>query len=605
MQPNPDRSLDGMPEALGPDRPRSPRRLLVILAVLGLAALGFCGFSLWRGAEHAQDVVARMRGEAATLQRQATSFDLRGAAVTLRRLHADADDARATTSGPLWAVATLVPGVGEDVAAARDVSASVADILDAAQPLETALPRLSPSASSHGRIDVDALADVARSLPAVSSAVSTADATLAGIDPARLSGSLAAGVPALRAQLDAVRDPLANAVPALQILPSMLGRDGQRTWLVLLEQDAEARGTGGLVGAYAVVTTENGRLALGTTAQRATLDARKIPATAVPQDLRELWGPDLTEWAGLNLSPHFPWTGQLVAAGWDSQRGAKLDYVAALDQHAVAALLAGTGPVRIGPDLVSSANAVAYLSRGVYQRYPRYQDVDRATQQLVTTAFGRVAAGRLDLRELVRAVADESGQRRILAWSADADEELVLQQLSVGGALPAAAGPFAMAVVNNGGGNKLDAYLKVHTGYTPGRCMGGSRIGTIAVTLTNTAPRTGLTAYQSVRSDLLDSGVKRWVAGSNRILLDLYGPVGATAPLVTIDGAEQPPVEGTDRGHAVWRVVVPILPGQQRVVRAVVVQPVDVAGPDGAPQVLAQPMAIPATTSLGTAPPCS
>jgi hypothetical protein len=335
------------------------------------------------------------------------------------------------------------------------------------------------------------------------------------------------------------------------------------------------------------------------------LDARKIPATAVPQDLRDLWGPDLTEWAGLNLSPHFPWTGQLVAAGWDSQRGAKLDYVAALDQHAVAALLAGTGPVRIGPDVVSTSNAVAYLSRGVYQRYPRYQDVDRATQQLVTTTFGRVAAGQLDLRQLVKAVADQSGQRRILAWAANQDEELVLQQLSVGGALPAAAGPFAMAVVNNGGGNKLDAYLKVHTGYTPGRCVGGSRIGTMAVTLTNTAPRTGLSAYQSMRSDLLDSGVKTWVAGSNRILLDLYGPVGAAAPLVTIDGAAQTPVVGTDHGHAVWRVVVPILPGQQRVVRAVLVQPVDVAGPDAAPQVLAQPMAIPATTSLGAAPACS
>src|SRR5512133_2765181 len=174
----------------------------------------------------------------------------------------------------------------------------------------------------------------------------------------------------------------------------------------------------------------------------------------------------------------------------------------------------------------------------------------------------------------------------------------------MGGALPDAGGPFVMAVVNNRGGNKLDAYLKVHTAYMHCRCLGGSRIGAMAVTLTNTAPPTGLTEYQSVRSDLLDSGVKKWVVGSNRILLDLYGPVGAAAPLVTIDGAAQTPVVGTDRGHAVWRVVVPLLPAQQRMVRAVLVQPVDVAGPDAAPQVLAQPMAIPATTSLGAAPAC-
>ena len=80
--------------------------------------------------------------------------------------------------------------------------------------------------------------------------------------------------------------------------------------------------------------------------------------------------------------------------------------------------------------------------------------------------------------------------------------------------------------------------------------------------------------------------------------------MGAAAPLVTVDGARQTPVVGTDRGHSVSRVVVPILPGQQRVVRAVVVEPVDIAGLDAAPQVLAQPMA-PATTSLGEAPACS
>ncbi|HVN11255.1 MAG TPA: DUF4012 domain-containing protein [Kineosporiaceae bacterium] len=603
MPPFTERSLDALLDRL--PRQARLRRLAAILAVLGVILLAFCGFSLWRGAQHAQEVVARMRAEAAILQRQAAAFDLRGASATLGRLRRDADDARATTTGPLWAAATLVPVVGDDVSAARDVSTSVAGVLDAAQPLEAALPRLDPSTMHGGRIDVDALAHVARTLPAVSAAVAQADLTVAGIDTAGLSAPLADGVRTLHSQLDDVRDPLANAVPGVQILPSMLGRNGTRTWLVLLEQDAEARGTGGLVGAYAVVTADGGKLTLTTAAQRSTLNGRRIPATAVPPDLRALWGGDITEWAGLNLSPHFPWTGQLVAAGWDSVKGTKLDYVAALDQYAVAALLAGTGPVQIGRDTVSAANAVAYLSRGVYRRYPRYQDVDRATEQLVTATFSRVAAGRIDLRALVKAVAEPAGQRRILAWSADPDEELAIQELSVGGALPDTPGPFAMAVVNNGGGNKLDAYLRVHTDYTPGGCVEGSRIGTMAVTLSSTAPRTGLTAYQSVRSDLLDDGIRHWVVGSNRILLDLYGPVGATAPLVTVDGVAQTPIVGSDRGHSVWRVIVPILPGQRRVVRAVVVQPVSSDGSDAAPHMLAQPMAIPATTSLGPAPECS
>jgi hypothetical protein len=478
----------------------------------------------------------------------------------------------------------------------------VAGILDAAQPLEQALPRLQ---RTKGQIDVDALADIASAMPRLSAAVSKADANIAVVDTSGLTPQLADGVRTLRTQLTGVRDPLANAVPGLQVLPAMLGQDRPKQWLVLLQQDAEARGTGGLVGAFAVVTADHGKLTLESTAQRAALSNRNIPATAVPQELRDLWGKDITDWAGLNLSPHFPWTGQLVSAGWASKNNAKVDYVVALDQYTVAVLLAGTGPVQLGRDTVSSATAVNYLSRGVYQRYPDYRDVDRATQALITETFGRIAGGKLELKNVVKGVAEQASQRRALVWAADPNEEVTLQALSVGGALPGNPGPFAMAVVNNGGGNKMDAYLKVHTAYEPGRCTAGSRFGTLAVTLRNIPRPASLTRYQSVRSDLLDKGIKKWVVGSNRILLDLYGPVGASAPLVTVDGVTQAPVVGTDRGHAVWRIIVPILPGQQRVVRAVVVQPVDTQNGDAPPQVMVQPMAIPATAAVGAAPDCS
>jgi hypothetical protein len=176
--------------------------------------------------------------------------------------------------------------------------------------------------------------------------------------------------------------------------------------------------------------------------------------------------------------------------------------------------------------------------------------------------------------------------------------------MSVGGAVPDAPGPFVAAVVNNGGGNKLDAYLKVHTSYQPGRCVDDVRIGELSVTLDNTAPHGGLPAYVVSRGDLVNQGVPNRDPGSNRILLDLYGPVGGDAPVVTLDGAQQRPVAGTDRGHPVWRVVVPIAPGQQRTVRAVVVQPVGTNNPDPAPQVLVQPMVLSATASIGRAPSC-
>ena len=295
------------------------------MAVLSVTALGFGVVSLLVQGRQAQEVVGSMQRDGATLQAQAKALDLAGAAATLTRLHAEADHARSLTSGPAWVVGGAVPVLGRNIAAAHGVAGAVASVLDAAQPLATALPRLDPRLTSQhgGTLDVAALADATRSLPALSDAVAAADATTAGIDPDGLAPALGNGVRTLRGQLDGVRDPLANAASGLQLLPTMLGADGPRTWLVLLEQDAEARGTGGLVGAYAVVHADQGRLTLAHAAQRGTLGSAPIPTTGVPDELRDLWGQDLSEWAGLNLSPHFPWTGQLVAAGWKQRSPAR------------------------------------------------------------------------------------------------------------------------------------------------------------------------------------------------------------------------------------------------------------------------------------------
>ncbi|HET9655375.1 MAG TPA: DUF4012 domain-containing protein, partial [Kineosporiaceae bacterium] len=379
---------------------------------------------------------------------------------------------------------------------------------------------------------------------------------------------------------------------------------GPQNYVVLLEQDAEARGTGGLVGSFAVVRTNQGQFTLLDAQSRASLDhGLPIPVSAAPESLQGLWGNDLGEWAGLNLSPHFPWTGQLVAAGWAAQhRSPKVDYVVGLDEYVVAALLAGTGPVKVGNLTLTSANAPAVLSRDVYARIPDPQQVDQVTQALVQQVFGRIAAGQFSLAPILQAMAAPVQQRRLTVWAADPGVQSTLEKLSLGGAIPEAAGPFAMAVVNNGGGNKLDAYLKVSTDYDPGTCQQNVRLGHIAVTLTNTAPARGLPGYVSVRSDLAKQNVPNTTVGSNRIILDVYGPVGATSPLVNLDGTAVAVTAGLDRNHPVWRLDVPINPGQTRTVDALVLDPVTggLSGPSATPVVLTQPMAIPATASAVT-----
>ena len=290
----------------------------------------------------------------------------------------------------------------------------------------------------------------------------------------------------------------------------------------------------------------------------------------------------------------------LVSAGWNARPDTKpLNYVAAVDQYVVSAMLAATGPVTVRHVRVDEANAVDFLSRGVYRRWKDPQQVDAVTTELVDAVFAKFTVGQFDLPTLITAMVKPVHDRRLLLWAADEDEQNQLARMRVSGSLPNESGPFAMAVINNGGGNKLDAYLKVHTDYQPGRCTAGTRVGQIAVTLTNTAPSRGLPAYVNVRSDLVQLGLtgRQTRNGSNRILLDIYGPVGSNAALTSLDGQPLVPLVGLDNNHTVWRVAVPIESGQRRTVNVVMSTPA-VDGDVGTnPLVLTQPMVMPATVS--------
>jgi hypothetical protein len=448
-------------------------------------------------------------------------------------------------------------------------------------------------------------------MPALSSAVDESAADLAALDDQGLHPQVGDAVRTLDNVLNTAQGPLHGTASAFTVLPTLLGADGPKTYLVMLQQHAEARGTGGLMGSYALIRAENGKLTLLGAYSRGELPGgAAIPTSTMPTELQELWGPDLAEWAGLNLSPHFPWTGQLVDLGWKARKGAPaLDYVAAVDGNTLAALLAGTGPVTVDGVTLSSANAADFLAREVYATFSDPKKVDAFTAALVAEVLRKATTGGIAVQPLVTALAEPVSERRLLLWAADPPAQARLERMAIGGVIPDDPGPFAMAVVNNGGGNKLDAYLDVATSYDPGTCEQDVRIGHITVTVTNNAPARGLPGYVIERNDLLDRGLRNPTPGSNRLIVSVYGPVGATSPLATLDGAAAEITTGQDRRHPVWRTEVSLAPGQTRTFDVIVLDPAAGAtiGSSGlpAPAVWTQPLARPAKVTTKPLTACS
>jgi hypothetical protein len=326
----------------------------------------------WTGLR-ARDELTTARSDITRLRAALVAGDHEGASRVLADAQAHAANARSLTSDPVWRLAGWVPMLGRTPAAISQAT-SVVDEAAASvlPPLVDAADRLTPGEVMHGN-SVD-LAAVAAALPSVERARLALDPLTTRLGELRLAGvpgPVASGVTSLDRQLGGLASDLTAVATAAQVIPSMLGQDGPRTYLVVFQNDAEARGTGGLVGAYAVVRASGGRVAVTALGTDTDLRSATSPVMNLGPDYHQLFGADPALWANTNLSAHFPYAAQQQLELWRRQHGQRLDGVIAVDPVVLSYLLAVTGPARMPDGSQLTASGIAPLTMQlVYARYP-------------------------------------------------------------------------------------------------------------------------------------------------------------------------------------------------------------------------------------------
>ena len=131
------------------------------------------------------------------------------------------------------------------------------------------------------------------------------------------------------------------------VLPQLLGEDEERTYLVLLQNNAELRPTGGFIGSFALLKVKKGKLVdfkvEDVYEADGQLDGFVTPPEEIVQYLNE------AQWylRDVNWSPDFPTVA--ARAGWfiDKSIGAKVDGVIGINLNVAKELLRVTGPVEI------------------------------------------------------------------------------------------------------------------------------------------------------------------------------------------------------------------------------------------------------------------
>jgi hypothetical protein len=281
----------------------------------------------------------------------------------------------------------------------------------------------------------------------------------------RARDEVTTAVDELLAATATVRD-VATAVPAL------LGASGERRYLVAMQNSAELRGTGGLVGFHAVLTADAGHLTLSTAEPDEALP--NVVATGALDAERTAWLGHTGATASLqtvNLDPDLTRTGPLLVEVYEAATGVSLDGVVVVDPAGLAALLhpdaelevpaavaapdEGLGPRIRAKDLPRTMMVDAYEVLG--GDTPARKAFHAA---LADAAFAELVQLSWD-RDLLDRLGFALAGRHLQVHSADRPVQAALERLGVAGRLAPAPGHDLLAVTaNNAGGGKPDVHVR-------------------------------------------------------------------------------------------------------------------------------------------------
>ena len=308
--------------------------------------------------------------------------------------------------------------------------------------------------------------------------------------------------------------------------PYLAGVERPLHYLVAFQNTAEARGTGGILGAYAILRIDKGKISIeksGSNASLASLPEIPVPVT---NEFLNLYGKNPAILQNSNLSPHLPYGAEIWMGLWKAQTGEVLDGVIAVDPTSLSYVLEATGPIQVNGRQINSQNLVSETLKDAYKRYEKdnaarkqylVEIINSTAKKLITGEFSRLAM----LKAINRGISEE----RLLIYSRNSEAEKYISKTKLGAYLNTTLNNEYRVVIQNIDASKLDYYLKKEVTIKNTSCDKPQR-NTVSVVVTNTLKTgKGLPAYVLTRAD--KNQPADLVTGQHKFKVFIYGPVGS------------------------------------------------------------------------------
>lgn len=483
--------------------------LVVIAFLVAVCWVGLRAITVKDGLVESQDLIAEIQGGG--------DVD-----AVLPQLSESAASAGAAASDPVWWVMEWIPVVGDNLKGVRLSAQSLDALVN-----DVALPVMGDEDSTGSITErlLDATDDQATHITELAD----------GLQSVSQSPFLASVV---REGVDQVDEVMSAAAPMIAVLPTLLGGDGERNYLLVFQNNAETLALGGSAAAQTLVRVEDGSLSIGDQGDSGNYQNGVAVDVDVPPSAIQLYTSYLVDHINTSMSrPDFPTAAKIMREWW--QRDIADDEIAgviSIDPLALSRILKATGPIELASgEVLSEDNAVSLLLSEVYGRWDSYKEpelVDGFFADTAAAVFDKVATGDFDLKDMMWAITESASQGSVLVWSDDERVADAIQGAKISGVLPADNSNVTTLGIyfNNSNGSKIDYFTETATTATA-VCEAGT--ATFTATGSLTLPLTQRQAEalpRYVQSMTFGARFRDWIF--------IYGPPGTTLSDATFNGDE-------------------------------------------------------------------
>ena len=522
-----------------PDSTNVAKIVGIVVLVLVLLS-GIEGVALFCSAKSVKSEASAIMAQASTLKEAVKNGDATALSNSVETIRTKTDSINSQVNGIAWNVASILPVLGQDVKSVQKLGATASTLVEEALvPVANNLSGLKLSdLLQDGTVNVGILENLISALDGATPVIQSSIETINGLPEAHIS-QLKSILDKVKDPLDKANDTLTSVQPLLKVLPQMLGTNGQtRNYLLVAQNNAEIRATGGFPGATGILSVTDGHISMGDFQAIGKLGGDDYAEDQDPKEAAMFSHENDVTPQIITYNPDFPVSAKHLAHLWNQRMGLMPDGVIALDPVVLQNLLALVGAVT-APDgeVVDGTNAAQVLLNGTYKKFGNDGTAqDEYFSAVAGLAFKQVMGnlGNAGLENLLKALGTFAQENRVVVWMQNEDEQAAIVKFNLAGDISEdETTPELGVYINDETWAKMTWYMSVNTTLSdPVLSADGTKTYTA-----KTVIRNNLTDEEAVTLPSYITGYNPQLTGLGNMLevLFLYAPAGGSISDVSCD----------------------------------------------------------------------